>query len=195
MTFTVTITGVSSPIEIYAGLPAVQDYLVATFGTGPAIFLALTSNEQSKTLVSATRYIDAQPWRGAAELAGTTLQFPRSGLTDAAGAPVSDAAQLARVGAAVAELCALIAIDPAVLAARDTSSNIQAANAGGGTGVTFFNPTSVAFGTASVLPTAVDRLLGQWLDAPGGAIAGHGQSGGCETAVNHRNVLDRVWPF
>lgn len=196
MSFTVTITGVSSPVEVYAGLTATKDYVAALYGDAADAFIALTDNDKSRILVAVTRYIDRWTWDGEAGLSGTTLQFPRTALLDSDGTAISDATQLAAVASAVGELCALAAEDPDVLRAPDTSANIQSAGAGGAQ-VTFFNPTSAKLGTATPLPQVVQQLLGAWLGSTSGATAlgGDGQDG-CSTsdfAASRR--LDRNWPW
>jgi hypothetical protein len=174
MSFTVTITGVTTPIEVYAGLPAVLDFLGAEPTAIAAAFLVLDADTQKRNLVAATRYIERKRWQGTPKLVGTTLRFPMSGLD---GDP-SDAVQLAALTGAVSWLAAISADDDEALAQRDQASNIQRAGAGGAE-VDFFAPTTTNSGTASVLPVAVDDLVGQWLDTAGATTAtgGYGQTG------------------
>ncbi len=175
--FVVSITGITNPIEVYGGLPALKDYLNATVGDGATAFRALTTDDdRSRLLVAATRFIDAQYWQGVATgLAGgtpTTLQFPRSGLTNVDGS-VLDPTNVPQVLInACFEMVAILADDASVAANQDSGSNVKALGAGTGR-VEFFSPTSATdgSGSATVLPTPVDRLVGRWLAAASSAIA------------------------
>lgn len=195
MTFTVTITGGGTP-EVYVGLSATKLYVAAMFGDAADAFNALDDNDMSRVLVAVTRYIDAQSWQGAADAAGgTTLQLPRSGLVDADGNAISDATQLALVASAVGEMCALVADDPDILTAQDNANNLKEAGAGGAT-VQFFNPTTTLTGTATVLPTVVQRLLGAWLASSVAASSGgEGGNGECRSGFSERKIFDRRWPY
>ena len=169
--FTVTISGVTNPVEVYGGLAACKDYLGAMIGDGATAFAALTTDsDRGKYLVAATRYIDAQAWAGVADaFGGTTLQFPRSGLLDQYGAAISDAAELVLVNQAAFELVALLAADADVQAAVDSGTNIQSMQAGSAR-LQFWRPTSAIDGNATMLPVAVNRLIGRWLAASSAAL-------------------------
>lgn len=180
--FTVTITGVTDPIEVYGGLAAANDYIASSFGASYTAWLALTEDDREKTLVGATRYLDRQRWQGTANaFDSTTLAFPRDGLVDRAGEVAPDAAQLALVSKATFELAVLVAGDADVLAAADQGQNIKAMGAGSAR-LEFFSPTKAANGTATKLPTIVHDLIGQWLaGASSGAavIIGGTSTGTC----------------
>jgi len=165
MTFTVSITGVSSPIEVYGGLPACDDYVLTMIGDGADAYRALTANgdDRKRLLVGATRFIDRPSWQGVATLAGgTTLQWPRSGVVNPDGSPVDSASVPAAILQAVFELVALAATDPDVLSAFDSGNNVKKLDADG-TSIEFFRPTSALDGTATVLPQVVNQLIGKWL--------------------------------
>ena len=170
--FSQTISAVS--YEVYGGSAAAADYLLASIGDGATAYRALATDDQSRMLIAATRYIDSLFWLGTATgLAGvtaTTLQFPRSGLTDQYG-NVLDATNVpVQVVSAAFELAAIVAADPAALDATDTGSNVQSLGAGPAQ-IAFFRPTSAQDGNATRLPTVVDRLLGRWLATSAAASA------------------------
>lgn len=173
--FTVSIPGVSPDPEVYLDLAGAISYVSGTFGPAADAWLALPPKQQAQTLVTATRYMEQQPWDGTRTgLAGgvpTSLAWPRSGVT--LGVEPVDATMVpSEFRSAVAELAMLVAKDPALTGKADQGSNIQSVNAGGGTGVTFFAPTSVRSGTATVMPIVVQRLVGKYLARPAGSIEG-----------------------
>lgn len=173
--FTVSIPGVSPDPEVYLDLVGAISYLRGTFGPASDAWLALTPVQQAQTLITATRYLEQQPWDGVRTgfVAGvpTSLAWPRSGvLLD--GKPVDATTVPVAFRDATAELAVLIAKDPALTGKADQSSNIQSVNAGGGTGVTFFAPTTVRSGTATVMPVVVQRLVGRYLARPAASLEG-----------------------
>lgn len=187
---------VASGVEVYAGRAATVAYVSDMLGAGAVAFLAMTGGDQDKTLVAVTRYIDSKPWIGVADAAGgTSLLLPRTGILDANGVQMSDAAQLAIVAKAVGEMCALVAAKPAILTATDTSANVRRADAGGGAGVEFFNPTSVALGTATVLPGPVNAYLGAWLATSSRNDGGDGEAGGSVSDFAACRRYDKTGPF
>jgi len=207
--YTVAITGVAAGVEVYGGLPAAIEYVSTLLGPAPEAWLLRTANDQGKSLVNATRYLDQQAWRGVAtELAegdDTTLAWPRVDDEDADVLTLADETEIdgervpPEITWATFELAVLIAATPALIDKADTSSNIKAANAGGGVGVEFFAPTSVAAGTATPMPERVMRYVAKFLAgdaALGGAYAGcfgSGSKGHSDFAACHE--LDRTDPF
>lgn len=186
MIFTVTIAGVTDPIEVYNGLPAVEDYLGATSSARVAAWNKLTpsGDERKRILVDATRYFDSLFWQGDADAAGgTTLQWPRSNLT-LDGVPVDPATVPAAIGKGINELCAMIAEDPDVLTETDSGSNIRSMQAGSAN-LVFFRPTSPGDGNATVLPTLLNRLVGRYLANASAAIAA--ATAGVSTGVSRRS--------
>lgn len=78
-------------------------------------------------------------------------------------------------------LAGLAAADRDVLEADDTGSNVRSVGAGSSR-VEFFNPTSVARGTASILPAQVLALIGPYLAISADSLdqdGGTGATGGC----------------
>ncbi len=200
MTFFETITG-GTAIEVYGGLTACDAYLLAAIGDGADAYRALTAggDDRKRLLITATRTIDSYDWLGVATLeGGTTLQFPRSGLTKTDGTAMSSAEQLALVSRAVFEFVAILADDPAAASAVDTGSNIQRVDAGGGVGVSFFAASSQQGGNATRLPTVVHRLIGRLLGGGAAASAadgGYGQSGACVSSFSDYSDYDRNEPY
>lgn len=190
--FSVTIGGNS--YEVYGGLTAATTYLTAAFGPAYTAWLALGADDKSKTLVTATRYLDEQAWSG--EATGTvppdptTLEWPRSGITD-----VSELAVPPEVVQAAFELAVLIAADPTLPTKTDQGSNISSVGAGGGVSVSFFSSTSAARGTAPLLPPIVQRLVGRFLAAAGGGTTGESSTGNACSQFNSQNSYNLVRPM
>lgn len=172
---TVTIAGVAPDPEIYgANLAAAITYITARYGPAYTAWIALSSDDKGRTLVSATSYMD------------------RLGLVDA-GVAIAHSTVLVPVISACFELAVLIADDPDLIAALDASSNIKSVDAGGA-GVEFFNPTSSLDGSASTLPYVVQQLLGPYLPAlTATVIGGYGQSGDCP--CDDDDDLSRSGPY
>lgn len=183
--FTVSITGVAA-VEVYGGLAALQDYLGAAVGDGAAAFRALAStpDDQKRLLVDATRYIDRQGWAGTptfllpvAPSNPTTLQWPRSGVTNPDASVLDSTTVPAAILKACFEMVAILAADGSAKDAADTSSNIQSMGAGTAK-LAFFRPTSLADGNATVMPSVLMQLVGQWLGSAALAPAVMGMSSG-----------------
>lgn len=199
--FTVVISGVTPNIEVYGGLTAATSYVGSLLGAQPDAWRAQSVDNQGRTLVMATRYIDQQGWPGVRTgLAGgtpTTLAWPRSGVTLADGTVVDSTIVPPEVVQATFELAVLVASDPTITSKVDTGSNIKSVSAGGGVGVEFFNPTSMLLGTASRMPAILMRLLGKFLAsaAGGSSEGGFGVSG--KAFSDFANCLDltRTRPF
>lgn len=176
--FTVLITNSTIAREVYGGLPACTTYLNDNADDNAVAFQGLDVDGQGRALIGATRYLDAFFWQGVATgLAGgtpTTLQFPRTGLTDQYGAAL-DATNVPAVFVnAVFEMAAIVAADPSVASNLDQGSNVSRLGAGPAN-LGFFRPTSAADGNATLLPVIVDRLIGRWraaAPAVGGFITG-----------------------
>lgn len=189
MIFTELVTGATTPVEVYGGLAACADYLLSSSSDGAVAFRGLEADDQKRRLIDATRYIDALSWMGAPTgLAGgtpTTLAFPRTGLVDAQGAPLDATNVPTLVVAAAFKMAGLIAADPSVTGNVDTGSNVESLGAGPAR-IAFFRPSSVLDGNATVLPTVINRLVGQWLAGAGSAVPGGVVTGG--SARNHFGV-------
>lgn len=174
-TFTETVTGATTPVEVYGGLAACADYLLSSSSDGAVAFRALATDDQKRRLIDATRYVDQQFWQGTRTgLVGvdsTTLAFPRTGLTDEAGAALDSTTVPRQVVEAAFEMAGILASDSTAAGNADQGSNVQSLGAGPAS-LSFFRPTSAALGTATVLPVVVDRLVGRWLASAGAVTAG-----------------------
>lgn len=175
--YTVSITGIVNPIEVYDGLPAVDDYLQAAIGDGAddwrALIVASNADQRSRILVAASRFIDSLAWQGVPtvpSVGGTTLQWPRSNIVLGDGTVVDPNSVPAPIAQGVMELCALIADDSSVLSQADSGSNIQSLQ-GGPARIQFFRPQSPQDGNATVLPVVLNRLVGRYLAGASAAIA------------------------
>ncbi len=154
--YMVTPTG-AGPIEVYDGSAACDAYLATAIGDGADAYAAADPNTRLRLLVAATRFIDRQAWRGTANAAGgTTLQWPRSGIDG-----IDPATVPAVIVQAVFELVAILADDPDVQSAPDAGSNVESLGAGSAR-LSFFRPSSVGDGNATVLPPVINQLIG-WL--------------------------------
>jgi hypothetical protein len=203
----------TTSFEVYGGVTACTAYLLGSASAGATAFRALaTADDQVRRLVDASRYIDEQYWQGVATaLAGgtpTTLQFPRTGLTDVAGQPLDATNVPGVVVTAAFEMAAILAGDPDAAAAADQGSNVSSLGAGPAR-IAFFRPTSPADGNATVLPTVVDRLIGRW--RAGARAAASGMATGINPVSNFRSAScswcssspcscsnqrpDRTWPL
>lgn len=200
--FTETVTSYSA-VEVYGGLAACKNYLGTSMSDGATAFLGLASDDDRKrALIAATRFIDAQVWQGVAMLVvppdPTTLQWPRSGITNADGTPVSSTVVPPVLVQAVFELAGIIADDPDVQAAVDASNNIKSVSASGA-GVEYFSPTNPLSAPPSTkLPVPVHRLIGKWLATSGAgssdADGGYAGSGGCSSEFDSCSQYRRSEP-
>lgn len=188
MTFTVTISGVSPDPEVYGGLVAADNYIGGLVGPGPdawrALVTAADATSRGRILFSVTQFAEAQALRGApSHVGGTTLHFPiATDITLADGTVIAAGTVPPAFVNGVFEFCAILAKKDSVLAAADQGGNIKIAAAGGGVMVEYFNPTSVANGTASAYPPAVQRWWAPYLagaDASGGGTGFAGNGSGC----------------
>lgn len=195
--YTVSIVGVTNPVEVYIGLTAAKDYVGALVGDGADAWALLTDDARSKVLVAVTRYVDRHVWLGTANATGgTTLQWPRSNVTNPDGSAVDPTTVPSELQTAVGELCAVIADDSSVLTAIDSSTNVKSVGGSGAPSVVQ-NPTSVELGTATKLPTSAQALIGKWLAAAGPvAISGFSQGGrSCTDAGPRHDLGRRRWPW
>lgn len=181
MTFFVQPAGVSAPVEVYADLAFVDDYLASSNTKGAQKYRALiTANDpdtRKRLIIDATRAIDSYAWDGVmGGDGGTTLQFPRAQIAD------DSATQLALVKKALGQFVSILILDPEAGSSVDAGSNVQSLGAGSGR-LAFFRPTSAQDGNATVLPTMVDRLIGKYLASASAEMAGVGApvAGGTST--------------
>lgn len=196
MTYTVTVTG-GATAEVYGGLDALNSYASLSIGAAAAAYAKLTGDAPAQCLVKATRFIDAQVWQGvptAPPVDDTTLQWPRTGVTDEYGAAVDSSMVPANVVKAAFELAMIAALKPATLEAADQGTNIKSVHAGTA-GVDYFVPTSAATGTAPLFPPVVQRLIAQYLGSSVDSIGGGIQTGGEGRSEFKHDRFKRSWPL
>lgn len=173
-----------------------QAYINGGFGPAYDAWIALDTSTQQKTLNQAARHLNVLAWQGTPTgplgADPASLVWPRTGVT-VDGVAIDPATTPSGVGQGQFELAVLINADPTLPGKLDQGSNIQAANAGGGTGVTFFAPTSARQGTATVLPVIVQRLVGRYLATPDDA-GSFGASGKSCSAFSQRAQFSLSWP-
>lgn len=197
MTFVVTIGSDPTPFEIYGGDPAAVHYLLAGISDGAVAFQAMTPDQRARVLIQATRLLDAQSWQGqptTPAVAGTTLQWPRTGVIDANGNAVDSSTVPTNVVSAAFELAALLADDPDIAASVDAGSNIQSVGAGSAK-VAYFAPTSALDGTAPLLPPVIQRLVAQYMGSAIDNVGGGIVTGNTSNDDSDRHRWDRSWPF
>lgn len=174
-----TLTGVTSPVPTFGGLVAAKDYLNASSSPGADAFAALADdNARKKRLVDAKRFLDSLGWRSIDD-------------ADAAEAAVD-------MLNASYEMAGLIAADNEATAAADAGNNVAELTAKG-VGIKYFRPTSLAAGTATQLPTVIQRLVGKYLATsdPSVAAAAAGMSNGTTENSHFENcdALGLARPF
>lgn len=176
MSETLTLTGGATG-QTYGTLAAATTYITAGLGEAYTAWLALAADDKKRALIGATRYLDRQRWVATADT-------------------FAERDAIAAFPLACYELAALAGADPTVLTRADQGSNIASVGAGGAS-VTYFNPTSARFGSASKLPQAAQDLVGAYLaTATGGtAIGGLSNAGGSVNPFADINDYDRTEPY
>lgn len=167
-----------------ADLANARIYVGGMYSPAATAWLALGDADATKTLVSATRYLDRLPWDGTAThlLDGqpTTLAWPRSGVI-VNGVEIDSLTVPIEITEATYELAVMIGAKPGLVSQPDQGSNIKRAGGGGAPEVEFFAPSSAARGTAGQLPYVVQQLVGKFLASPSVALEG-GISGAGNTS-------------
>jgi hypothetical protein len=168
---TLTLTSGSTGLT-YGTLALATTYLDGAIGDVYVAWGNLEPDDQKRTLISATRYLDRQAWNATAE---------SFALRDA----------IAAFPLACYELAALAGSDPSVLVALDQGSNIASVGAGGAS-VTYFNPTSARFGSAATLPPVAQAMVGGYLAtaATSGPRGGYGLAGADENPFDESSDYD-----
>jgi len=179
-----------------ADLENARIYVGGMYSPQATAWLALSDADATKTLVTATRYLDRLPWDGTAThlLDGqpTTLQWPRSGVI-VNGVEIDPLTVPVEITEATYELAVLIAAKPGLVSQADQGSNLKRAGGGGAPEVEFFAPTSAARGTASTLPYVVLQLVGKFLASPSddfdGGISGAGNTSSAFRRCRQLNLV------
>lgn len=167
-----TVTIGTATETIHGTSAAAIDYVTLMYGETYTAWLALSANDQLKTLAAAVRYLNAQVWQSAYDT-------------------FAERDAVAAFETAEYELAVLIASDSSVLANADQGSNIQSVGAGGAS-VSYFNPTTK---NAPKLPPVAMRLVGQYLASSSGAVSGSYVSGSDTNPFSDCEDYDRGEPY
>lgn len=167
---TVTLDGEPEEYEVYGTPAAALKHIRGLVGAGPRAFMLLDPNEQNRLHVAATVWIDTHDWQGkptTPAVDGTTLAWPRTNVTilvDGEATAVDDQTVPADLIKACYEMMAVLAADESQAAKKDQASNFQSLTAGP-VSATYFAPTSVGEGTATIMPPTVERYAGKYLNS------------------------------
>lgn len=145
-------------------------------------------NARKKKLIDATRFLNRL---------GYTDDYVTFAARDALDLGTGDSDEAFPFRIACYELAGLAAADPDVLVVDDQGSNVRAVGAGSAR-VEFFSPTSAQRGTASVLPSTVQALIGPYLAASADALdqdGGTGDTGSCSNPFGPCRDYDRRDPW
>lgn len=149
-----TVTIGTDTATIYGTAAGASSYLAFTLGDAAAAWRALSADDSSRSLVTATRYLDGLAW---------STGYTTFALRDAVTVIVN----------ASYELAALVAEDPAVLTGGGED---VASYSGGGVSVTFAG----AGQRRGPLPAAIRKMVRAYLATPT-KIGGYGQTGNADS--------------
>jgi hypothetical protein len=179
-------SGIATIYGTFAGATA---YFDTSDSAAAVAWKALaTDDDRKKKLADATRFLNRL---------GYVTDYQTFAARDALDLGTDDADAAFPFRAACYELAGLAADDRDVLTADDQGSNVRAVGAGSAR-VEFFSPTSAQRGTASVLPSTVEALIGPYLAASADALdqdGGSGSGAGCENPFGHCRDYDRRDPW
>lgn len=180
-----TVTINATVYAVYANVSDAQIYLQANITTPATEWLATDVVTQARSLVAATRWLDAEPWLGvpADTVTPQALQWPRTGLTDAYGNAIASTVIPPQVAMACAELAAALVDNPDARA--ELADPIVREQHAGTVGQTFFRPLNVQ--VLSVFPDQVMSLVGLWL-------AGQNATQIMATGTHGKNELTDDYP-
>jgi len=158
----------SNNYDVYISLAEANTYLAAQISSAGDAWRAAADTVKSRGIVSATRLLDRQSWLGTP--VGSTHAFPREGLTycNGSGDEVPSDAVPQEVVDATAELAAMLVEDPSIQGNPTTQNSVQSLKAGSAS-ITYFRIDPLLFAR---LPTAIQELLGCWLQGFDAITAG-----------------------
>lgn len=162
------IIGSGNVYDTYATVSQAHDYLLGSVNA--ATWRDLSDEEKARTLVSATRSLDAQRWKGTKTVSTQPLAWPRTG-TGVTG--VEDAAVPNNIINASIELAAALADDAAINTQQNNEQRIQSLKAGSAA-ITFFRG---AGGDPTKYPANVMELIRDYLQGFGTNLGGVISSG------------------
>lgn len=183
-----TITGGATG-TIYGTFAGATNYHGASGSDAAVAYRGLANDDERKRkLIDSTRYLNRF---------GYATGYTTFALRDVVDLGTGDGDAAFPFRAACYELAGLAAVDSNVLAAADQGSNIKAVSASGAS-VEYFSPTSVAQGTASLLPPTVLALIGPYLAVNADALdqgGGTGATGSCENPFGPCADYERREPY
>lgn len=120
-------------------------------------WLPLDQEVKERSVISATRMLDRQMWKGAKTSSVQALQWPRTEIVDPYGNAVSSGTVPQFIEDATAELALALALDPTVQTSTGTNKNIKRVKAGSAEVEFFFSSINTRFGTV------IQELIGSYL--------------------------------
>lgn len=154
---TVNIEGVT--YDVYGSLSAADAYFAAALHATSWAAVLDDDDQRAKSLVTATRMLDRARWVGTKTSPSQALEWPRTGVTDRYGVPLSDSAVPVSIENGCYELANLLLGDSSIQNATSSGSNVKSVEAGSAA-VEFFRSTS---NSSTRFPTIVHELIGQFL--------------------------------
>ena len=168
----------------YQILDDITDYLAESIRA--AAWVDVDEEVQIRAGASAFRILERQRWGGTV-VDGATCAFPRDGLVDLNGQPISSASMPAFILAAQAELAFDLSQDASLAATSDTGQKIARVQAGSAS-VEFFRPTE-----ASRFPPAIVEIIAPYLLGATSLYPEVVANGTCDDSRFYAS--DGVYPF
>ena len=153
--------------NVYCDTVDADNFLLAEISSQGTAWQTADPVTQARALISATRWLEAAQWTGSRSDPTNVLQFPRTGLVDAAGNPVDPTTLPVNLINACCALAAGLVYNPDL---RDELQDPIAKDLrAGSTGLTFFRPIGGAYGAKDVqvlsfFPQNVMDLVGLWVE-------------------------------
>lgn len=154
----VTITIGANNYEAYADV-ATADVFLAADSRLNAIWTAADTDTKSRALVTSTRLIDRQDWKGTKTVDTQPLEWPRTGVVDRDGNALDPGVIPQEIIDGSIILAALIVEDPTLAEATSTGSNTKRVKAGSAE-VEFFRPQ-----VGTRFPIILHELFGDLLES------------------------------
>jgi hypothetical protein len=177
---TVTIDAVN--YDVYADVATATSYLNASLSSSAAAFRAASADDKARSLVMATRWIDAQNWAGEKANPAQALDWPRTGIDG-----LDDSVVPPEIIAASIELAAMLTENPALITEISSggAAEVKSLKAGSAS-IEYFKSLSSFRMTQRLFPPGIYALLSGWLvGATGDTVAGSQSYDTCEPSRFH----------
>lgn len=150
----------------YATVAEADTYLADSIRAG-LNWTSVSPDDKKRALLTATRLLDNQQWKGSKTDAANTLEWPRTGVTDADGAAVDENTVPSGVVCGTIELAYELSQDPTLETSKNTGSNDKKYVAGS-VEIEFFRPGGVE-GTDGItrFPNIVMECIREYLQGFG----------------------------